>query len=74
MNFWVIDRIENDLIICQDKNFNIVNINKKCIIGNLKEGNIIKKQGEKYILDEKKTVERTNKIKELMKGMWQKDE
>ncbi|MDO4535876.1 MAG: DUF3006 domain-containing protein [Clostridium perfringens] len=74
MNFWVIDRIESDLIICQDEKFNTIKISKDCIVGNLKEGNIIKKQGEKYILDEKKTVERNNKIKEFMKGMWQRDE
>ena len=74
MNFWVIDRIESDLIICQDKNFNIMKINKSFMVGSLKEGDIIKKQGEKYILDENKTIERNNKIKELMKGMWQRNE
>lgn len=73
MNFWVIDRIESDLIICQDKNFNTIKINKDCIVGILKEGDIIKKQGEKYILDERETIERNNKIKELMKGMWQRN-
>ncbi len=74
MNFWVIDRIESDLIICQDENFNTMKMNKDCIVGNLKEGDIIKKEGEKYILDEKKTIERNSKIKELMKGMWQRNE
>lgn len=74
MNFWVIDRIEDNLVICQDKNFNTIKIDKELVVGDLKEGYIIKKQKEKYILDEKKTVERNKKIKEFMKGMWQKDE
>lgn len=74
MNFWVIDRIESDLIICQDENFNTIEISKDCVVGNLTEGDIIKKQGEKYILDERETIERNNKIKELMKGMWQRNE
>lgn len=74
MNFWIVDRIENNLIICQDENFNIMELSINSVIGNLKEGYIIKKQGEKYILDEQKTIERNNKIKELVKGMWQKDE
>ena len=65
MNFWVIDRIEDNLVICQDENFNTIKINKELIVG---------KEKEKYILDEKKTIERNKKIKELMKGMWQKDE
>ncbi len=74
MNFWVIDRIEDNLVICQDENFNTIKINKELIVGVLKEGYIIRKEKEKYILDEKKTIERNKKIKELMKGMWQKDE
>ena len=74
MNFWVIDRIESDLIICQDENFNTMEISKDCVVGSLKEGDIIKKQGERYILDERETIERNNKIKELMKGMWQRNE
>lgn len=74
MNFWVIDRIEDNLVVCQDENFNTIQINKDLIVGDLKEGYIIRKQEEKYILDEEKTIERNNKIKELMKGMWQKDE
>ena len=74
MNFWVIDRIEDNLVICQDENFNTIKINKALIVGILKEGYIIRKEKEKYILDEKKTIERNKKIKELMKGMWQKDE
>ena len=74
MNFWVIDRIEDNLVICQDENFNTIKINKELIVGILKEGYIIRKEKEKYILDEKKTIERNKKIKELMKGMWQKEE
>ncbi len=74
MNFWVIDRIEDNLVICQDENFNTIKISKELIVGILKEGYIIRKEKEKYILDEKKTIERNKKIKELMKGMWQKDE
>lgn len=74
MNFWVIDRIEDNLVICQDENFNTIKINEELIVGILKEGYIIRKEKEKYILDEKKTIERNKKIKELMKGMWQKDE
>ena len=74
MNFWVLDRIEDNLVICQDENFNTIKINKELIVGILKEGYIIRKEKEKYILDEKKTIERNKKIKELMKGMWQKDE
>ena len=74
MNFWVIDRMEDNLVICQDENFNTIKINKELIVGILKEGYIIRKEKEKYILDEKKTIERNKKIKELMKGMWQKDE
>lgn len=74
MNFWVIDRIEDNLVICQDENFNTIKINKELIVVILKEGYIIRKEKEKYILDEKKTIERNKKIKELMKGMWQKDE
>ncbi len=74
MNFWVIDRIEDNLVICQDENFNTIKINKELIVGILKEGYIIRKEKEKYILDEKKTIERNKKIKKLMKGMWQKDE
>ena len=74
MNFWVIDRIEDNLVIYQDENFNTIKINKELIVGILKEGYIIRKEKEKYILDEKKTIERNKKIKELMKGMWQKDE
>ena len=36
MNFWVIDRIEDNLVICQDENFNTIKINKELIVGILK--------------------------------------
>mgnify|MGYP002619112138 CR=1 FL=1 len=47
MNFWVIDRIEDNLVICQDENFNTIKINKELIVGILKEGYIIRKENVK---------------------------
>lgn len=68
--FFTVDRIEGNIYVLEDSDSNIIDINKCYIKEEAKEGDILKKEGEYYIVDEDKTKERKKEMEELMKGMW----
>lgn len=69
---FIVDRIEEDFIIIEDENENIITIEKNLVYGNPKEGDVLKNDGSnKYLVDIQATIDRKNKIKDLMKGLWE---
>ena len=67
---FTVDRIENNIIVCEDENGNVCEITKEDYMVNIKEGDIIKKENEKWVVDVDKTMERKKYIEELTKNMW----
>lgn len=56
MKFYV-DRIENNKIaVCVDENEKIIELKIKAIVGCVVEGSVIKKIGNKFVVDEKETA------------------
>ena len=69
--FYIVDRIEKNIIVVEDQNGNIINLNKNKVNGQIKEGDCLREENEKFFLDTEKTKERKIKIEKLMKGMWE---
>ena len=67
----VIDRFEENVVICENRNTGeIKEIRKEELAEGLKEGNIIKFENGKYILDEEKQEEIEKRIKDKMNDLW----
>ena len=69
----VIDRFEGNIAICENrKTGEIKEILKEELEEELKEGNIIKYENGKYVLDKEKQEEIEKRIKEKMDDIWNK--
>lgn len=71
---WIIDRIEEDVVILEDEVKNIVSINKeKILLENLCEGDVLKKdENDNYILDKEATENRKKYIEEVViNDLWE---
>lgn len=65
---FVVDRIENDIAVLENiKNKEIINISLKLLPKNLKEGDVLKFNNNKYFLDNNEKQARLNRIREKMK-------
>ena len=70
-SFWVIDRFEENFAICENretKEIRKLNINQ--LPENLKEGNVLKLQNNKYELDLEEQQNIEKRIAEKMKNIW----
>ena len=68
--YYIVDRIEEDIVVIEDINKNIININKSKICGDVNEGDCLIKKEEIFFIDIEETKKRKAKISDLMKGMW----
>lgn len=65
---FVVDRIENDIAVLENiKNKEIINVSLKLLPKNLKEGDVLKFNNNKYFLDNNEKQARLNRIREKMK-------
>lgn len=72
MNELVVDRIEENFIVCEDENQSILELKSEEVIGSVKEGDVLVKSKEgKFFADEELTIKRRKEIEDLMKGMWE---
>ena len=71
---FIVDRIEGRSLVLQNKNAEIIIIDRTNVDNEVNEGDVlIKIDKNKYIVSKEETKERKNKIDNLTKGMW-KDE
>ena len=65
---FVVDRIENDIAVLENmKNKEIINVSLKLLPKNLKEGDVLKFNNNKYFLDNNEKQVRLDRIREKMK-------
>lgn len=69
--FYIVDRIEENIIVLQDENGYMINLNKNNVDGNVKEGDCLRKENNRFLLDKEETKKRKIRIDKLMKGMWE---
>ncbi len=68
---YIIDRIENDIVILEKENGDMTKIYVKNIVGSFKEGDILVKDGQCFKVDEEFTKIRKDEIDHIMKDMWE---
>lgn len=67
----VVDRIEEDFVICEDrKTGEIKQIQKAELPENIKEGNVLKFESGKYQIDNEKQEEISKRIEQKMNNLW----
>lgn len=67
----IVDRLEEEYIVCEDENKNIVNILKDEVEDEVKEGDILIFVDGKYIVNKEKTKDRKEYIENLIKDLWE---
>ena len=67
----IVDRLEEEYIVCEDENKNIVNIIKDEVEDEVKEGDILIFVDGKYIVNKEKTKDRKEYIQDLIKDLWE---
>ena len=67
----IIDRFEGDFAVCEDANKNIINIKKKNLPKEAKEGSIVLIKEDKYFIDYDKTKNRQKYIENLTNNLWE---
>lgn len=68
---FTIDRFEGNIAVLENRlTGKMLNVEKEKLPKNAKEGNILDKINGKYLLNEEKTLEAKDKIKDKMKKLW----
>lgn len=65
-----IDRFEEDFAVCEKDDKTMLNIKKDKLPMGVKEGDVLKINGDNIILDVAETRKRKNEIENLMKDIW----
>lgn len=71
MEKYILDRVEENYAILESENGKMIEINIDNIDGNSREGDILIKEGDKFIVSELLTKERKDKIKDMMNDIWE---
>ena len=67
---YIIDRIENDIVICENQESKAMeNFPKNLFPSEIKDGDVVIKENDKFIIDETETKEKKKTIEELMKKL-----
>ena len=68
----VIDRFEGDIAVCEVLGTNtVVNIKKDKLPINIKEGNVLKFDNGRYVIDFNKSQKLKDKIENMVKDLWE---
>lgn len=69
---FVIDRFEGDIAVCESfEGDKLIHIKKENLPINAKEGNVLKFENDKYIIDFKATKLLDKNINEITKNLWE---
>lgn len=67
---YIIDRFEGEFAVCETSELKFVNILKKDLPKDVKEGDVLEFDGKKYVLDIDETKKRKMEIDDLTKDLW----
>lgn len=68
---YVIDRFEDDFAVCEDDEGSMVNIDKKTLPIEAKEGDVMIFDCNGLRIDREETIKRCKRIKELADNLWE---
>lgn len=69
-NSFIVDRIEDNIVVLEQNDGKIINIDLSCIDEVPSEGDVLVKIDNIYKVDKEATLRRKNHIGKLMRGMW----
>ena len=67
----IVDRFEEEYVVCEKENKEYVNIHINDLPSEVKIGDIIYIENDNILLDKKATTDRERYIEELTKDIWQ---
>lgn len=68
--YFIVDRIEGENIIIESPNGELITISKNSVSDKIRESDVLIKEGNIFVVDYKETEDRKNRIRNIMKGMW----
>lgn len=68
---FIVDRIEEGIAVIYDNENNILNIKSSEINGNVRDGAVLINENGIWIVDEEKTIERENTMRERLHRLFQ---
>lgn len=68
---YIVDRVEENFIVCEDENGKIINIEKHKEADNVKEGDVISIKDNKIFIDITETKKLKMEVEKLTKDLWQ---
>ncbi|MBY6837671.1 DUF3006 domain-containing protein [Clostridium botulinum] len=69
-NKYIVDRIEENHVILESFNGDMIDIIRSKTKGDIKDGDILIKNGDIFIIDVEETLKRKQAINKMMKNMW----
>lgn len=69
-NKYIVDRIEENYVIIESYNGDMIEVLNFNIKSDIKEGDVLVKTGNIFIIDKKETLKRKQAINNMMKNMW----
>ena len=66
---YIVDRTEADLAVCETENEEMVNIPLKDLPEGVKEGSVLIREGERWLIDENEEAARKERIREKMASL-----
>jgi Protein of unknown function (DUF3006) len=67
----VIDRFEGDFVVCEKEDRTMLNINKRDVPVDSKEGDVLDIDGDIIKIDSAETRKRKKSVQELSDNLWQ---
>ena len=68
---YIVDRIEGELVICEDDRKRQCKFPLAMLPKNVKEGDCLRKQNSTFYIDEQETRERKKRVRKLMDSLFE---
>lgn len=67
----IVDRFEGEYAVCENEDGTMIDIIRDKLPKETKEGDVLKVEGDTFVIDVQATLERKEYIKKLMEDLWQ---
>lgn len=67
---YIVDRFEGNFVLCENDRGEFINIKRKKLPQNTKEGDVLVQKGDSFVIDIEETKKRKEYIEKLAKELW----
>ncbi|AOR24617.1 DUF3006 domain-containing protein [Clostridium taeniosporum] len=68
---YIVDRIEENYVVIESSEGEIIEVSLSNIKGNIRDGDVLIKKEDVFIIDKEETLKRKQAINNMMKNMWE---